>query len=339
MPRRAWLCLLLLCGSLSISALAAEGILRLLGYHGAPFSRISNVYPVDDPLLDWRYLPNSELKEGRILYRYNNFGFRDSSRAIQKPLDVKRVIVLGDSVTEGYGVPWDSVFSSHIQSALGSQFEVITIAAGGLNTPQEVHLLEKEGLRYDPDILILNFVLNDIDFYTNYQGARRYNALVDSQIGLLNIPIHPRIKQFLKSSALIYFVKERVENLKGRILGQEETDYFTRLWTNQDNRQKVIKGFDRLQAIQEERQLTVVVIVWPVLTDFTDYRFKWIHEWVKTEAVKRGFSTVDLLKAFRSVPYRKLQLTAEDPVHPNAMGHKIAAEAYLRSSAQAGRAL
>jgi len=305
-------------------------MLRFLGYHGAPRSRMTNIYHVDDPILDWRYLPNSEYTEGRIIYRYNATGFRDSDHSIEKALDIKRMVVLGDSVTEGYGLAREFTFSSLIQSSVGGRFEVITIAAGGLNTPQEVHLLNREGLPYKPDIVILNFVLNDADFFTNYGGAQRYTAQVDSQIALLGIPFNPEIKRFLKSSALIYFLKERVENLRGRILGVEETDYFTDLWAREENRQKVISGFDQLKALQGQRQFSTVVILWPLLTDFHNYRFNWIHEWVKEEAKSRGFAIIDLLQDFRRVPYRDLQISAEDPIHANALGHKMAAEAYLR---------
>jgi len=54
----------LLIVSLCLSFVLAEIILRLLGYHGASISFISNVYIVDDPILDWRYKPNSEVAVG-----------------------------------------------------------------------------------------------------------------------------------------------------------------------------------------------------------------------------------------------------------------------------------
>ena len=52
--------LLLVAVSIRVSLALTEVALRLLGHHGEPISRISNIYLVDDPLLDWRYVPNSE---------------------------------------------------------------------------------------------------------------------------------------------------------------------------------------------------------------------------------------------------------------------------------------
>lgn len=320
---------LLLCGSLSLSALAGEAILRFLGHHGAPRSNMRNIYRVDDQMVDWRYMPNSEIKEGRVIYKYNSRGFRDVEHAIEKPPGTTRIVVVGDSVTQGYGVEWKSIFSRSIQSKLDDESEVITIAAGGLNTPQEIHLFEEEGLPYDPDLVVLNFVLNDCDFFTNFEGSERYQMEKDSRVGLLNVPIDPRLKRLLKSSAFVYFVKERVEDLKGRILGIDNTDYFTSVWSQEANRRKVTNAFDKLIALQRDHDFKVLVIVWPVITDYNDYRFEHIHRWVAGQAKKRGFSFIDLFPNFSKIPYRDLQITSEDNVHPNAVGHRIAAESFL----------
>jgi lysophospholipase L1-like esterase len=323
----AWL---LLFGSLLVSALTAEVILRALGHHGAPQRYIHNIYPVEDPVLDWRYVPNSQIKEGRIVYTYNSSGFRDRDHSVPKPPGITRIVILGDSVTEGYGVEDSSLFSHILQTQLGETVEVISVAVGGLNTPQEVHLLEQEGIRYNPDLVIVNFILNDCDFYSNYKGAQRYLTEKDSQIGVLNLPINPEVKRLLKSSALVYFVKERVEELKGRIVGTEETNYFTKIWAKEDNRRKVTSAFDKLAGMGKEHGFDIAVIIWPLIMDYKEYRFTSVHQWVAQQAEHRGFSAIDLIDDVSEIPYRDLQITAEDNVHLNAVGHRIAAEAFLR---------
>lgn len=320
---------LLLLVSLSITGLALEGILRSLGHRGVPLSSISNIYPVDDPVLNWRYVPNSVVSEGKIDYRYNWVGFRDVDHSVQKPSGIKRIIILGDSVTEGYGVEWKDVFANILQSRLGAQQEVIVVAAGGLNTPQEVHLLKQEGLLYEPDLVVMNFVLNDADFFTSFDAAQRYKAEKDSQIGLLNLPISPVVKRALKSSALVYFVKERVENFTGRLLGTVETDYYTRLWAKDESRQRVMTGFNGLAGLQRDHGFQVLVIIWPVIMDYQRYGFGSIHERVAQWATTKGFAVIDLLPQFSKIPYRELQVTAEDNIHPNSLGHKVGAETFL----------
>jgi lysophospholipase L1-like esterase len=285
---------------------------------------------VDDPVLDWRYAPNSEVRSGRVTYRYNSAGFRDSEHALQKPAGVERIVVLGDSVTEGHEVEWKDVFAPVLQSKLGDKHEVINIAAGGLNTPQEIHLFERVGLEYGPNLVVLNFVLNDVDFYTRVAAAQRAAELGDSRIATLNITIPPSVKRLLKSSALLYFVKDRVESLRAAVLGTAESgDYYERIWASADNRRKVTDGFAKLAELRQKRQFDVVVVIWPLVTDYQHYRLGWVHTWVAREAARVDFAVIDLLPRLANVPYRKLQVSAEDAVHPNALGHRLGVEAFL----------
>jgi hypothetical protein len=177
-------------------------------------------------------------------------------------------------------------------------------------------LFELEGLQYKPDIVILNFVLNDIDFYSNIAGQKRYYAEMDKRIGILGLSISPELKRLIKSSALLYFVKERVGNLIQRFSGSSatEVDFYTALWSEERNREKAT--------------LEVAVMIWPLLVDYTDYRFGWIHRWIEEQARKSGFASIDLLPEFSKVHYRKLQVAAEDTVHPNDLGHAMAVDAF-----------
>ncbi len=322
--------MILISASLFIAAVIGEVALRILGHHGALRSFITNIRPVDDPILDWRYVPKSELRIGKIVYAYNSAGFRDVEHTIERRPGIARILVVGDSVTEGTGVESDSVFSRRIQAGLESTFDVVTTAAAGLNTPQEVHLLEQTGLAYKPDLVILNFVLNDRDFYTRYAAARRYAEDKDTRIDVLNIPGSPSFKQLLKSSALMYFVKERVDNLKARLLGADNRDYFKKLWRSESNRKKVLDAFDELARLKRQYGFDLVLLIWPLVTAYDDYKFAAIHEWVRKQAEDRGFRTIDLLPAFSRVSsYRALQVAAEDIVHPNARGHQIAGNEFL----------
>jgi lysophospholipase L1-like esterase len=332
---------LLVLVSVGLSFSLAEVTLRLLGHRGEPLTRISNIYHVDDPILDWRYLPNSEIRTGRVVYRYNDAGFRDTHHELRKSEGIQRIVVLGDSVTEGYEVEWTDIFARVLQSRLGDRYEVINIAAGGLNTPQEIHLFEHLGARYRPDIVVLNFVLNDVDFYTQFAPAQRAAERADSRIAMLDLPIPAGLKRFLKSSALIYFVKDRLENIRARLIGGEASrDYYDRIWAREANRRKVTDGFSRLAELRRDGHFEVLVLIWPLLTDYQTYRFRWIHEWVAQEARKANFAVIDLLPRLSTVPYRQLQVSAEDSVHPNALGHRLGAEAFLawyRSSGHAER--
>jgi lysophospholipase L1-like esterase len=321
---------LLLVGSLLTASIMGEVFLRMLGYAGAPESLIGNIRLVDDPILNWRFIPHSKLQDGKIVVAYNGAGFRDRDHVREKPPGVTRVVVVGDSVTEGSGVEADEIFSSRLQQLLGPQREVINLGMSGLNTPQEVHVLEVEGLGYNPDVVIVNFVLNDCDFFSEFHAAMQFNQAKDTRIGLLgDISVDPRIKRLLKSSAFIYFMKSRIEHLVGMITGKGESNYYFNLWSQDYCYQRITEGFEKLKDLRLQNSFEVHVIIWPLLVDYRSYAFAHIHERVRHEAEKRGFKVLDLLDAFKPLSYRNLQVTAEDNVHPNGEGHRVAAEAYL----------
>ena len=327
--RRVLLILLSLAGSLVISLVIAELALRMMGYGGAPESVITNVHFVDDPILDWRTNPGSEYKEGGVVYKYNSAGFRDVEHAIEKPSGVTRIVVLGDSVSEGLGFEAKDTFSYVLQSELGDKFEVINIVARALNAPQEIHLFEKEGIKYKPDLVIQNFVLNDIDFHSSLKNARRAEAVNESQIVMFGISINPKLKRFLKSSAFVYFVHQRVHELKSKLTGMVEQNYYAGLWEKQENRLKVINAFDKLLLLRKQHHFEVVIIIWPFITDYEHYGFAFVHNWVAKQAENRGFLTLDLLSIFSKYRWHDLRLTTDDNIHASTLGHKLAAESFL----------
>jgi lysophospholipase L1-like esterase len=310
---------------LTATGMFLEVGLRLLGYGGAPELHIANARVVDDPILDWRYKPDTESRFGKVVYRYNREGFRGENHRPEKTEGIARVVVIGDSVTEGYGVEWPDVFASVAQAKLGQGYEVISLGMGGLNAPQEVHILEEVGLQYAPDFVVVNFVLNDCDFFSSLKAAAKHVADDQSGIALLGIRINPSIKRLLKSSALLYLVNERIADLWGRLKGEEPHDYYRELWQGKVNREKVTAAFERLNILSLENRFKVIVLVWPLVVNYNDYQFSSIHQWVIGQAITNQFSGIDLLPVFSKHPFRALQVTSEDYVHPNAIGHRLAA--------------
>lgn len=320
----------LLMVSLIVSLIVGEIGLRLLGYAGAPESLISNIRHVDDPILNWRFVPNSTMQDGNVIVHYNSAGFRDAEHAVERLAHVTRVVVVGDSVTEGSGVKQGELFTSYVQALLGSRYEIINLGMSGLNTPQEIHILDVEGMKYAPDIVVVNFILNDCDFFSELYAAERFQKKKDEKIGLLgDITIDPRLKRWLKSSAFVYFVKGRMEYLQGVITGKEEKNYYVSLWDSPECHRRVLAGFDALKALQEHSRFDVHVLIWPLLMNYERYGFSPVHVWVKENAVQRGFKVLDLLPVYSSRRYRDLQVTAEDNVHPNGEGHRLSAQAYV----------
>ena len=95
----------------------------------------------------------------------NNHGWRDRNRSYDNKKKSFRVLVLGDSEVFGYIVPKEKTFTFLLEERFkkdGKNVEIINIAYSGWSTSQQLEALEKEALKYKPDIVIINFVGNDL---------------------------------------------------------------------------------------------------------------------------------------------------------------------------------
>ena len=98
--------------------------------------------------------------------RTNSQGFRDRERTMERTTSVPRVIALGDSFTWGAGVSYDETFVTLLERELQHQApgtEVINLGVPAWGPHEERHLLETYGIRFSPNLVLLNFFVgNDI---------------------------------------------------------------------------------------------------------------------------------------------------------------------------------
>ncbi len=158
--RRFAVSLALVAGSLVVALLAAEVALRALGY-SAP------VWYQPDPQLGWTLRPGAAgwyTGEGRTWVKVNLEGRRDRDTLLEKPPDVYRIAVLGDSYSEAMQVPREQAFWALLPARLaacgfaaGKRIEVLNFGVSGYGTAQEYIALETRAMRYRPDLVLLQF--------------------------------------------------------------------------------------------------------------------------------------------------------------------------------------
>src|SRR5262245_42813171 len=161
----------LVIGSLVISLLVAEGIVRLLFADSIVlFPRFHDTASYGKYTIR-RLRPNTTFwhhsVDGSWRFVTNSKGFRsDTEFSYAKPNGVLRVISLGDSHTEGFECHQDKTYSSVIQRFLGKsgiQAEVINAGVSGFGTAESLAFLENEGIKYSPDVVVLGYFANDFD--------------------------------------------------------------------------------------------------------------------------------------------------------------------------------
>lgn len=144
---------------------------------------------------------------GRLVYRFatNSLGFKDRSpRAVKAEPDGKRLLLLGDSFTEGAGYSFDKTFAGHIQRAMASKNIEVLNAGVGSYAPtiydlKTRYLVEKAGLKFDHVVVFLD--VSDI-----FDEARNYR--LDTAGRLIVPPDSPEktsqvIGHFLRDNSVI----------------------------------------------------------------------------------------------------------------------------------------
>jgi len=121
---------------------------------------------VPDPLLVFRLPAHEQGTYQGVMVSTNALGFRD--RELEPKQDGElRILLLGDSITFGYGVTAEETYGrkleSILSSRLGRRVRTVNAGIGGFNTVQEYALLEHDVSAIDPDIVALMYLPNDID--------------------------------------------------------------------------------------------------------------------------------------------------------------------------------
>lgn len=112
-----------------------------------------------DPRRGWHFAPGFEGEFG-VPVRLNRLGFRGAEWGPPKEAE-HRVLVLGDSLTFGYGVREEEAYPQVLEGLLGTPYRVLNAGAIGYNTDQAWQVLRKEGLPARPSAVLLLFVGND----------------------------------------------------------------------------------------------------------------------------------------------------------------------------------
>jgi len=98
----------------------------------------------------------------------NRFGLRGPEISQEKPQRTFRIVGLGDSHMFGWGVGQEELYLALLQRQLnenaesGWRFEVLNFGTPGYNTVMEVATFEHRALAFDPDLVVLHFVGNDL---------------------------------------------------------------------------------------------------------------------------------------------------------------------------------
>lgn len=130
-----------------------------------------------------------------VYIRINSYGSNDAEHPVAKPDGVFRVAVLGNSYTEAFHVPNEQAYWHVMGQEMAKclppgkkRVEVLNFGVSGYGTAQNLILLEKRVLAFQPDLVILGFLTGG-DVWYNHRKLQKmdqapYYTLRDGKLVL-----------------------------------------------------------------------------------------------------------------------------------------------------------
>lgn len=216
--------------------------------------------------------------DGTWRFTTNAQGFRNHRDfSYEKSPDVIRIFSLGDSHTAGFEVRQERTFSAIIERHLqdsGVQAEVINAGVSGFSTAEELVLLENEGIKYQPDVVVLGFFAND--FIDNLKAglfALEENRIVVKKrrhipgVRILEVINTFAILRWLSENSYLYsFAFNNVWRLAKRSLTTKakaklQTEYAISIEEADDYQQELaMRLIERMYKYCEEHKILFIIL-------------------------------------------------------------------------------
>ncbi len=269
------------------------------------------------------------------LYSVNTLGLRGPELPPAASDPAHRILVVGDSFTFGQGVKDHQTFPVYLEEVANQaspfpRYRVINAGRSGTNTREQVEFLEQRGLGVEPDSILVQFYLNDLE--VNARSDSASDAWIDQ---LLNQP--------LKMSYTLFFLKDRCDRLmlqsEASACGSRPADIWMQGLLEQirndgDGWRAFETAVKQFASLQDKRGVPVRFVLYP--HPGLDSSFmREIHECVAAKIREFDLTVVDLLDVFDELEASD-QIVSEMDHHPSPAMHRIAAASVWQALAGGG---
>lgn len=262
--------------------------------------------PSADPSLGHEHIKDSEALLQSVVIRTNEWGLRGGPVA-DMPAGGRRILVLGASITLGWGVKEEDTMTALLERKFaekGEPVQVLNAGIGNYNAERYVkHFFnDLEGLK--PTDIVVHYFLRD---------AERLEA------GGGNF--------FLRNSELAVTLWIAMNRLVGPSGEASIEEHYKAVYDPQSEGYKTMEAsLKALADYAKANNIRLTLAMVPDVHNLENYPFTDIHSRMKTVAEGMGYRFVDLLPAFGSLKPSEVWAMPGDP-HPNALGHKLMADA------------
>ncbi|MCB0404844.1 MAG: SGNH/GDSL hydrolase family protein [Bdellovibrionales bacterium] len=319
MRTRKWLVkLLFFCGSCLLSLVIFETALRVISTRKNLYTiemlKYAKTLKMRDPLgvLTHVHRPNSEAHLMGVDVRLNNLGHRSPALLVNKPSQSERIFVLGSSITMGWGVPEEKVFTTQLVKRLQhaqpqKTIEIANAGTGNYNSFCQFELFRRQFDEVNPDQVILHYFINDAE-----PNPENSNPLA-------------------RYSFLAAYLNSELQGMYFRYANRKSLpEYYRDLYTPNSQDWKNTRGYLRqMQRMAKAKEVPFLVMIVPDTHDLGIHSaYAPIYETIQAQFQNDGLDTLNAFDAFSASFGGKentLWVQADDP-HPNAGGHAVMAD-------------
>jgi lysophospholipase L1-like esterase len=314
-----------LAAGLFATLILAEVVLRLIDF-GHPYYSAPELYrPSADPRVLFEPRPGFVGYSEGTSVTTNRRGLRERELPLAKPAGTRRILFLGDSVTFGPGVRDDEPYARQVEALLQADgagpVETVNAGVVGYNTTQELGRLEDAGFAYQPDAVVLTFVVNDLlETFSIFDHQYEPTGLLAPA------------KAWLRRNSNLY---RFVQNVYWRVAQEvrRARDGQTEPLRKRDRLEERLATLDEIIRTTRAHGAAFLLVLYPDNLDDpvspgpAGERFTVREELVRF-AEREQVPYVDLTAALGDVrdPRAREYRLREDP-HPSLAGHRVIADA------------
>jgi len=273
-----------------------------------------------DPALDFDHVTSKSAVLQGIDIRLNEWGLRGSPVGA-RPADGRRMLLLGGSITLGWGVAEPDTVALQLEKRLrdaGEKVQVLNGGVGNYNAERYVSRFFRKHAELKPSDIVVQYFLRDAEDLP--PGGGNF-LLRNSQVAVT-----------------LWIAYHRLFDRKGE---QSLVEHYRKAYEPDARGFQVMKA--KLKELAEHaraNEVRIFLAMTPDVHNLVDYKLGFVHDIMREVAGELGYTYIDLLPALRGRRPEELFAMPGDP-HPNALGHQLMAAALFpvvsRTVVQASR--
>ena len=228
----------------------------------------------------------------------NSKGFRDSEHEYNNEKSKKRILLLGDSFTFGYGLNYNETLQNQLDTLLNNaseKYDLLNFAMPGLGTKDEISIFIDEGIKYNTNFVVIQYLSkNDIHSYNDSLLSKK----VEKNLQFI---------QLIFDKKLGYYLYEKLKQKKNRLM-------YMNLNKDKFDENAIIQLYE-LKKLSKQFNFTVILTIHSEPNDF------------ELESLNQFNDSFIIINIFEKIPEKNFsEYVLKDHNHPNWKYNEIVAK-------------